>query len=97
LAEAERLFGVTLQRVEWPVSGITYRVPAGLEVSVCRADDMDRKWKAHTTRTVSYGKRVAGSSGAIVLLVERKWLVLTRERNVRDASLIRSHEEDGDV
>ena len=55
---------------------------AGTKVSVCRADDPDRAWKAHTIqRDVEVTDKKTGSSGAAVLECEG-WLILTRWKEV---------------
>jgi hypothetical protein len=68
-------FGGEIIRIDHPQR---YRIASGTLVSIKPANDTWKMWQAYTTRTEAIGVRVGGSSGAIVLRVE-KWLILTRE------------------
>jgi hypothetical protein len=79
--QAQRIFDAyvtktTMQR------GPEYIVPAGLECSICRVDDLSRPWRAYVTKKRTFMRRTGGTSGAIVLQF-KDWLLLTREGKVK--------------
>ena len=92
---AEEVLDAKVIKTEWPC-GESYVIPAGLLCSICAAQDPDRRWKAYTTKRRAVGRRVGGTSGAVVILVEYKWLVLSREGHVwtENEDFVRRHKQE---
>lgn len=67
---------------------MTFHIPSGTTVSICKVDDEDRRWKSHTTkRDLLFTNEhrdgsTYGSSGAVIFK-EGDWLILTRRERVK--------------
>jgi len=98
--QAQDLFGAQVTTTTWETAlGEEWKVKAGTRLSICRADDPDRRWQAYVTRTDVYGRRVIGNLGcvgsAIMILINTKvepgkkyskmqqWLLLTTRNKVQ--------------
>lgn len=60
-------------------------IPKNLECSICRDNDMKRRWNKYITKKEVVGEKMNWGSGAVVVKVG-EWLLLTRWDNLAKAS-----------